>query len=352
MLRACDCSSRRALRTTAGTVPSQGFEPWLDGSLDHCLYQLDYEGIWMQCEHLFVRCSLLFRREQWNRTILLLDMNQLSAPADLLTITSQSSMLPCWLQCEQELFVPVPLTCFDSCSDYGLRIPPQGCPVHHLYEHDGLQGNPCHHCCQWIRFFAHFHDARSWTQAIRVMDAIACIWRINGISFTFHSRPASRLFPTGCEPVILDDCMWACYAHDVSCRIHSDPCPAVRLSIMIGFMLMLIVKLSNDPREPAFMCNHERIMFSCFIIVGMARIERAISCTRNRRIPIFPSFRMALFSIINIKSPGTIFVPLYGSGTCLCWLFLFYQHCILVLMLDASWNQFAGLNCHSLSFIQ
>ena len=150
------------------------------------------------------------------------------------------------------------------------------------------------------------------------MDAIACIWRINGISFTFHSRPASRLFPTGCEPVILDDYMWACYAHDISCRIHSDPCPAVRLSIMISFMLMLIVKLSNDPREPAFMCNHERIMFSCFIIVGMARIERAFSPSRKERIPIFPSFRMALFSIINIKSPGTIFVPLYGSGTCLC----------------------------------
>lgn len=103
-----------------------------------------------------------------------------------------------------------------------------------------------------------------------------------------------------------------------SCRIHSDPCPAVRLSIMISFMLMLIVKLSNDPREPAFMCNHERIMFSCFIIVGMARIERAFSPSRKERIPIFPSFRMALFSIINIKSPGTIFVPLYGSGTCLC----------------------------------
>lgn len=87
---------------------------------------------------------------------------------------------------------------------------------------------------------------------------------------------------------------------------------------MIGFMLMLIVKLSNDPREPAFMCNHERIMFSRFIIVGMARIERAFSPSRKERIPIFPSFRMALFSIINIKSPGTIFVPLHGSGTCLC----------------------------------
>lgn len=135
------------------------------------------------------------------------------------------------------------------------------------------------------------------------MDAIACIWRINGISFTFHSRPASRLFPTGCEPVILDDCMRACCVHDVSCRIHSDPCPAVRLFIMIGFMLMLIVKLSNDPREPVSMCNHEHIMFSCFIIVGMARIERAFSPSRKERIPIFPSFRMALFSIINIKVP-------------------------------------------------
>lgn len=83
------------------------------------------------------------------------------------------------------------------------------------------------------------------------------------------------------------------------------------------------------------------------------RGSNALSLLPERSgFPFFPSFRMALFSIINIKSPGTIFVPLYGSGTCLCWLFLFYQHCILVLMLDASWNQFAGLNCHSLSFIQ
>lgn len=63
-------------------------------------------------------------------------------------------------------------------------------------------------------------------------------------------------------------------------------------------MLMLIVKLSNDPREPAFMCNHERIMFSRFIIVGMARIERAFSPSRKERIPIFPHSEWHCFQLL------------------------------------------------------
>lgn len=295
---------------------------------------------------------MLFRREQWNRTILLLDMNQLSAPADLLTITSQSSMLPCWLQCEQELFVPVPLTCFDSCSDYGLRIPPQGCPVHHLYEHDGLQCNSCHHCCQWIRFSLIFmmldpehRQSVSWMQLHASGESTGFLSLSTPVRrhacFQLAANQSSLMIACGHVMLMMFP------AEFTATHVLPSDYPSWLVSCWFSSLnyQMTLVNLHS--------CAIMNALCSVVSLSSEWRESNALSLLPERSgFPFFPSFRMALFSIINIKSPGTIFVPLYGSGTCLCWLFLFYQHCILVLMLDASWNQFAGLNCHSLSFIQ